>query len=45
MHLLKLVDRIIVLDDGRLVADGDKETILAKLKSGVLAAGVKNENN
>ena len=36
MDLLKLVDRIIVLDNGRLVADGDKETILAKLKSGAL---------
>lgn len=45
MHLLKLVDRIIVLDDGRLVADGEKESILAKLKSGSLAAGVKNESN
>lgn len=41
MHLLKLVDRIIVLDGGRLVADGDKETILAKLKSGALVAGAK----
>jgi ATP-binding cassette subfamily C protein LapB len=38
MHLLELVDRIIVLDNGRLVADGDKETILTKLKSGALAA-------
>jgi ATP-binding cassette subfamily C protein LapB len=38
MDLLKLVDRIIVLDNGRLVADGDKETILAKLKSGALVA-------
>jgi ATP-binding cassette subfamily C protein LapB len=45
MHLLELVDRIIVLDDGRLVADGDKDTILAKLKSGSLTAGVSNENN
>jgi ATP-binding cassette subfamily C protein LapB len=45
MHLLTLVDRIIVLDNGRLVADGDKESILAKLKSGALAAGVKNESN
>jgi ATP-binding cassette subfamily C protein LapB len=42
MHLLELVDRIVVLDNGRLVADGDKKTILAKLKSGVLvAAAVK----
>jgi ATP-binding cassette subfamily C protein LapB len=38
MHLLKLVDRIIVLDNGRLIADGDKDTILMKLKSGALTA-------
>jgi len=41
MHLLKLVDRIIVLDNGRLVADGDKDTIIAKLKSGTLNVGKK----
>jgi ATP-binding cassette subfamily C protein LapB len=41
MHLLTLVDRIIVLDNGHLVADGDKESILEKLKSGALAAAVK----
>jgi len=41
MHLLKLVDRIIVLDNGRLVADGPKDKILAQLKSGALSAGAK----
>lgn len=41
MHLLKLVDRIIVLDNGRLIADGAKNKILDQLKSGALTAGVK----
>ena len=41
MHLLQLVDRIIVLDKGHLVADGPKDAILAQLKSGALAAGAK----
>jgi len=36
MHLLQLVDRILVLDNGHLVADGDKEMILDKLKNGLL---------
>lgn len=39
MHLLKLVDRIIVLDKGHLVADGPKQEVLNKLKSGGLASG------
>jgi len=39
MHLLQLVDRIIVLDKGRLVADGPKNVILDKLKSGALVPG------
>ncbi|WP_392340701.1 type I secretion system permease/ATPase [Moritella marina] len=39
MHLLQLVDRIIVLDKGRLVADGPKALILEKLKSGALVPG------
>lgn len=39
MHLLQLVDRIIVLDKGRLVADGPKAVILEKLKSGALVPG------
>ena len=31
--LLELVDRIIVLDNGRLVADGPKDKVLAELSS------------
>ena len=34
MDLLKLVDRILVLDKGMLVMDGDKNTVLAQLKNG-----------
>jgi len=41
MHLLQLVDRIIVLDNGHLVADGDKAVILEKLKNGELNAAKK----
>jgi len=41
MHLLKLVDRIIVLENGRLVADGDKDKILEQLKKGQLSAGAR----
>ncbi|MCP4326026.1 MAG: type I secretion system permease/ATPase [Psychromonas sp.] len=37
MHLLQLVDRIIVLDNGHLVADGSKEVILEQLKNGLLS--------
>jgi ATP-binding cassette subfamily C protein LapB len=36
MHLLQLVDRIIVLDNGHLVADGEKTIILEQLKKGLL---------
>lgn len=39
MHLLSLVDRIIVLDKGHLIADGGKAVILEKLKSGLLTPG------
>ncbi|TYK66492.1 type I secretion system permease/ATPase [Colwellia echini] len=38
MHLLQLVDRIIVMDNGHLVADGEKSVILEQLKSGKLNA-------
>jgi len=38
MHLLQLVDRIIVLDNGHLVADGEKSIILEQLKNGKLNA-------
>ncbi|WNO10364.1 type I secretion system permease/ATPase [Teredinibacter sp. KSP-S5-2] len=34
--LLQLVDRVIVVDGGRIVADGDKETVLDALKRGQL---------
>ena len=37
MHLLQLVDRIIVLDQGHIVADGSKEKIIKQLNSGQLA--------
>jgi len=38
MHLLQLVDRIIVLDKGKVVGNGPKEVILAELTSGKFAA-------
>ena len=41
MHLLKLVDRIIVLENGRLVADGNKDKILEQLKKGQLSTGAR----
>ncbi|GIU46279.1 type I secretion system permease/ATPase [Shewanella colwelliana] len=43
MHLLNLVDRIIVLDRGHIVADGPKETVLNQLAKGLLAGGPKSE--
>ncbi|MCL1127431.1 type I secretion system permease/ATPase [Shewanella surugensis] len=39
MHLLKLVDRIIILDNGRIIADGGKKQVLEKLNAGTLNAG------
>ena len=36
MSLLSLVDRIIVMDSGRIVADGPKESVLDALKQGRL---------
>jgi len=36
MHLLNLVDRIIVLDRGHVIADGAKELVLQQLKNGKL---------
>jgi ATP-binding cassette subfamily C protein LapB len=34
MELLALVDRIIVLEKGKIVVDGPKEAVLQKLKGG-----------
>nr|WP_275660458.1 type I secretion system permease/ATPase [Shewanella sp. Isolate13] len=41
MHLLNLVDRIIVLDRGHIVADGPKAEVLKKLNEGLLAGAAK----
>lgn len=41
MHLLQLVDRIVVLDRGHLVADGPKQVILEQLKNGTLATAFR----
>jgi len=38
MHLLQLVDRIIIVDHGKIVADGAKEVVLEKLSAGKFAA-------
>ncbi|MXR70473.1 type I secretion system permease/ATPase [Shewanella sp. JBTF-M18] len=43
MHLLNLVDRILVLDRGHLVADGPKDQILNQLAKGLLSGGPKSE--
>jgi len=37
--LLELVNRLIVLDRGRVVADGPKASVLAALNSGQVARG------
>lgn len=34
MSMLSLVDRIIVMDSGKIIADGDRESVLAALKEG-----------
>jgi len=34
MDLLKLVDRILVLDKGKLIIDGPKDKVLEQLKNG-----------
>lgn len=37
--MLDLVDRLIVLDRGRIIADGDKDTVVQMLKEGRLRTG------
>lgn len=39
MDLLKLVDRILVLDKGKLIIDGPKDKVLEQLKNGKLNQG------
>ncbi len=33
-HILKIVDRILVIDQGKLVADGSRDAVLTKLGQG-----------
>ncbi|MGI2260671.1 type I secretion system permease/ATPase [Shewanella sp. GXUN23E] len=42
MHLLKLVDRIIVLDKGRMLADGPRDKVLDQLSQGLMAGEAKS---
>ncbi|WP_354624542.1 type I secretion system permease/ATPase [Psychromonas sp. MME2] len=44
MHLLQLVDRIIVLHNGKIIADRAKDIIIQELKKGLLGTGADNEN-
>ena len=37
--LLSLIDRLIILDKGKVVADGPKDQVLASLKQGRVQAG------
>ena len=39
MSILKLTDRLMVMDGGKLLADGSKEDVLAALQSGQIAKG------
>ena len=43
--LLSLVDRIIVLDDGRIIADGPKATVLDALKRGLIKTNAQVTGN
>ena len=36
--LLELVDRLIVMDEGQVVADGPKDIVVQQLKSGKIPA-------
>ena len=42
--LLTLVDRIIVMDQGRVVADGPKNTVLDAMKRGLIQTGSQSPN-
>ncbi len=41
MSMLKMVDRLIVMDHGRIVADGPKEEVIQKLRSAIPQAAKK----
>lgn len=41
--LLSLVDRVVVLDDGRIIADGPKDKVLDALKRGLIQTGPQAE--
>jgi ATP-binding cassette subfamily C protein LapB len=43
--LLDLVDRIVVMDDGRVVADGPKDAILRQLQTGGIAVNQNPQQN
>ncbi len=42
--LLSLVDRLVVLDGGKVVADGPKDEVLKALKTGQVRANIKAQN-
>ncbi len=42
MSMLKMVDRLIVMDHGRIVADGPKDEVIQKLRSAVPQAARQN---
>lgn len=39
MSILRLIDRLIVMDNGKIIADGSKETVLEALKAGRIQKG------
>jgi ATP-binding cassette subfamily C protein LapB len=41
--MLSLVDRLIVLDNGRIVADGPKDTVIEALRKGRVGAAPNQE--
>ncbi len=45
MSILKLVERLIIIENGSLVADGNKETVLEALKSGRINKKEKTNGN